>query len=401
MFNREASSRHVAVIAYTEYPRDPRVRREAEVLASDGSIVHVVSLRPRSGPSPSHLGGVHLREAPLLIRRGGLVRYLYQYLTFLVLSTAQLITLHRRRPLDLVHVHSLPDFQVFCALPLRLLGVPVLLDLHESTPELLQSRFHLSERSVVVRLAVAVQVLSCRFANHIIVACDGIREVLLARGLPAERITAVYNPGVEADGNSVAKDIRERLRLPDGPLLVHAGGINQERDLGTLLIAIARLPADSRISLVLAGNGERTYIETLRQIATSLDLEDRVIFVGGLSLEDSHALMALSEIGIVTLEESPHAHLAWPVRVREFVSLAKPIVVPRLRFLEKTIGDGALFYTAGDPVSLARQIAKALEGGPEIRQIVAEAGEVCDRLSAGGLKEILFRTAGTLIGKGA
>ena len=36
---------------------------------------------------------------------------------------------------------SLPDFLVFAALPLKLAGVPVLLDLHEAMPEFFASRF--------------------------------------------------------------------------------------------------------------------------------------------------------------------------------------------------------------------------------------------------------------------
>ena len=51
------------------------------------------------------------------------------------------VRLHRRERFALVQVHSLPDFLVFAALPLRLVGVPVLLDLHEAMPEFFRSRF--------------------------------------------------------------------------------------------------------------------------------------------------------------------------------------------------------------------------------------------------------------------
>src|SRR5439155_16122007 len=119
------SPQRVAVIAYTEYPYDMRIRREAETLAGDGYDVSVIATGTGSSLSSAFLGLVHLYELPLPIRRGGKSRYLYQYFFFLLMSTALLFCLHLRRGFDVVHVHSLPDFQVFCAAPLRLGGIPV------------------------------------------------------------------------------------------------------------------------------------------------------------------------------------------------------------------------------------------------------------------------------------
>ena len=87
--------RRVAVVAYTEYAQDPRVRKEAETLAQDGYQVHVFALRPRRGATPSHLGGVHIHYVPLTARRGGKIRYAYQYSVFLVITTAWLFLLQK------------------------------------------------------------------------------------------------------------------------------------------------------------------------------------------------------------------------------------------------------------------------------------------------------------------
>ena len=45
-------------------------------------------------------------------------------------------TRDRRRRYAVAQVHSLPDFLVFATMPLRIVGVPVILDLHEAMPEL-------------------------------------------------------------------------------------------------------------------------------------------------------------------------------------------------------------------------------------------------------------------------
>src|SRR2546426_12845436 len=75
-------ARRIAMVAYTEYASDPRVRREAETLGAEGHRVEAIVLRPRSGPSAAEIDGVHLHEVTLSARRGGVMRYLYQYGVF-------------------------------------------------------------------------------------------------------------------------------------------------------------------------------------------------------------------------------------------------------------------------------------------------------------------------------
>lgn len=380
----------VAVVAYTEYPWDPRVRREAETLASDGYAVHVIALRPRSGPSPSHLGGVHLHEVPLGSRRGGRLRYAYQYGLFLVLSTVLLVRLHLRRRFELVHVHSLPDFQVLCALPLKVSRVPVILDLHEAMPEIIAARFRTSTQALLPRIAAFLEGCSVRFADHVIAANDGIRSAVVGRGLPAARITAVYNASDFPPGGVDPVGLRQRLGLPDGRLLVHAGGINPERDLETLLRAMAQLPADADACLVIAGDGESAYTGALKTLAATLGIGDRVRFVGRLPIEEARALMTLSEIGLITLEANPLTELAWPSRIPEFAALGKPLIVPRLSFLQSVLENGAQYYAPGDAGSLAREIGGALTEPEKTARAAEKAGEICRRFEWRQMRRVLL-----------
>src|SRR5256712_14200307 len=117
---------------------------------------------------------------------------------FFLLSTIVLARLHSRRPFDLVHVHSLPDFQAFCGLPVRMTGGAVLLDLHEAMPEILASRFRIPASSVWVRLAAFLVPVRCAFANHLIAANDGIPAALPAPGLNAGHVTAAFNPAARS-----------------------------------------------------------------------------------------------------------------------------------------------------------------------------------------------------------
>jgi glycosyltransferase involved in cell wall biosynthesis len=344
------------------------------------------------------MDGVHIHEVPLVVKRGGKLRYLYQYGLFSAMSATVLARLHRSNPLHLVHVHSLPDFQVFSAFPLKVRRVPILLDLHEAMPEILGARFHLSPRSLWVRVAVLLEAASVRFADHVIAANDAIKGAIVARGVPPEKITAVYSAGEPVLSMPAGDHVRNELGLPAARYLVHAGGINPERDLETLLAAFARLPSGWGFHLVVAGDGDSRYMRLLMDLSSRLGIERRVHFVGRVPRETAHALMSLSDLGVVTLEANPLTDLAWPTRVIEFARMGKLLVVPRLKFLRETLGNGARYYTPGDPESLREAISAALTADAARGTMITAAEQVVRRFDWARMRELLLRVVRGLEG---
>lgn len=376
----QGSPKHVAVVAYSDYVHDMRIMNEAEALADAGFLVDVVSMRPENGGSSYHYSGITLHEVPLEIRRGGRVRYLYQYSMFFALSSAILLRLQIKYKFDFAHVHTLPDFQVFCTLPIKLIGGIVVLDLHEAMPEMLEARFQVKPGSLQHRLAVFAEVLSCRFADRLIAASEGIRDTICQNGIRPSRFAVVYNSGDREVLGQPPETLREILALPTQRLLVHAGSVNPERDLKTLIRALDML-AMPDLDIVIAGSGEPSYIESLRLLARELGLGDRIHFTGNLPIGDARALMSLSELGVVTLERNALTEFAWPVRIIEFANMKKHLVVPDVRFIRHVLGTSAEYYEPNDPVSLARAIRAALSESkmqsvrnPEPWQICAQFG---------------------------
>ena len=384
-------------MAYTEYPWDPRVRGESETLAREGYEVHAIAVRPKSGRSPSMLNGVFLWEVPLSTRRGGKVRYAFQYAMFLVLSSLMLFRLHREEAFDLVHVHSLPDFQVFSTLPLKFQRIPVLLDLHEAMPEILQARFRLRPSAFLSRAAVLLEAVSCWYANHVIAANDGIRAAVVGRGTPGQKVTTVYNTGDLEDKLPSPDRVRREMGLPEGLLIVHAGGINPERDLETLVRSIRGLVQTMDIHLVIAGDGDPNYLSSIRRLVAELGLTERVHFLGRLPRGEALALMSLSAVGLVTLESNPLTELAWPTRIVEFANLGKPLVMPNLAFIRETLGSAARYYDPGDPTDLSMVLETVLrhpEVGPSM---AAEMKRVAERFRSSSMKERFISVCRSLV----
>jgi len=349
--------KRICMVAYSEIVADPRILQEARALVASGWEIDIIGVRP-AGSAAVDSPAIRLHFVPIGTRRGGKLRYLYQYGLFLLVSTALLVSLQVRRRFAVVHVHSLPDFQVACALPLRALGVHVVLDLHESMPEIVRARFRLPRTSRWVRAAVAAERMSCRLADRVIASNPAIAQLAIDRGADAARVEVVYSIG-RVETSPDPETVRQRLNLRGSSFLVHAGGINPERDLETLIAATAFVSQSFPVRLVLAGSGDARYIEQLRQTSRTLGIGDSVEFVGQVPIEEAQALVAIAKVGVVTLQANPLTEIALPNRVLEFARLGKPLVLPDLALLRRLFEGGAYFYRPGSAVDLAGRIREA------------------------------------------
>ena len=135
----------ICIIRHYYYPEDPRSRREAEALADAGHEVDILTLRHPDEPAREVINGVNVRRLPVEHYRGSLPKYAYEYGAFFFLAFLVLTARLFRRRYDVVQVNSLPDFLVFAAVAYKLAGVPVVIDMHECTPELFCTKYGASQ----------------------------------------------------------------------------------------------------------------------------------------------------------------------------------------------------------------------------------------------------------------
>ncbi|MCL4553501.1 MAG: glycosyltransferase WbuB, partial [Candidatus Marsarchaeota archaeon] len=80
-------SRRVCHVVQSYYPRDPRIRRQAEALAEAGHSVQVVCLRAKGEKTREVINGVMVYRLPLERKRGTVARYLFEYLAFFIMAS--------------------------------------------------------------------------------------------------------------------------------------------------------------------------------------------------------------------------------------------------------------------------------------------------------------------------
>ncbi|HEX7491107.1 MAG TPA: glycosyltransferase family 4 protein [Candidatus Limnocylindrales bacterium] len=353
----------VAMIVHANYEEDSRVRREAEALVRAGWEVDVFGLR-RPGEAPSAvIEGVNLRRLPVRRHQGaGLPVYLAEYGAFLLRSLWSASRAHRRRRYDLVEVHSLPDYLVFAALPLKMVGVPVLLDLHEAMPEFFRSRFPKAANPISYKLLRLQEKLSIKFANEVLTVNEPLAERLRGLGLRSEKLTVVLN-SPDLGLFDAASNLRREF-MSDGTLrIVYTGALTPTYELDVVLRAIAVIKdarPDLPVQATFYGRGDARPI--LEALAAELGIMDRVAFPGRIPIEDVPRAVAEGDIGVAPTRLDPFTGMSLSTKVLEYAAMQKPVVASRLPTVERYFAPDTLsVYEPGNPQSLAEMVLKLID----------------------------------------
>ena len=244
------------MVVHAYYPiGESRVQREAKALVDNNCKVDVICLRQPGEPSRAVVYGVNVYRMPVRRHKGcGVWIQLVEYLAFFCLSFWRLTTLHLQQRYSAVQLHNPPDFLVFAALAPRLMGVKVILDLHDLTPEFYASRFKSDMDAWPVRLVRWQEYLACLFANHVITVSEPWRQTLIQRGLAPDKCSVVMNV---ADSKLFRRDQLKQHLPPDNYFhLFYHVTLTHRYGIDIALQAVARLQGDlPDIRLTIHGRG--------------------------------------------------------------------------------------------------------------------------------------------------
>jgi len=342
----------VAMIHLSDFALDSRVQRQARALAERGDEVHLVCLGEH--PRSMHVGAGWIHTHPVKGRKpiGGPGAYVREYANFIARALARLTLLDLRHRFDVVQPHNMPDAVVAAALLPRLRGAPIVLDVHDTFPELYETKFPGRLHRSVARLVGWEERICAAASSHLIVVTEQARRRLNARGVGTGRTTIVMNSPDER----VFGPPRPPVRWPiEGPLRVlYHGGLAPRFGVETLIRAVGLLGEDApAVHLRVCGWGEdRDRLAALaRELAPGrVDVAREPVpfaLIPG-ELERAH-------IGVVPPLHDPFTELLLPVKLLEYVHMGLPVVASRLPCMCDYFSDGEelRMFTPGDPHELA------------------------------------------------
>jgi glycosyltransferase involved in cell wall biosynthesis len=346
------SALRICHIAYTFYDSDNRVMRYVQGLANRGDRVDVVCLRERGQAWRDVAGQVRVYR---IQRRSATERrmstYLFKILLFCLKATFLLCGLQLRRRYDVVHVHNVPDFLVFAAWLPKLMGVRIILDIHDILPELYAGKFNGGAPSIGTRMLARMERACCHFADHVIVANDLWYHTLTARSVPPSRCTAILNyPDLSVFRPAATGAPRPTSRY----MILYPGSLNfhQGVDIAVRALAAAR-PYMPEAELHIYGSGPE--LPRLTRLVDELGLERVVKFSDSVSLACIAEVIASASVGIVPKRADGFGNEAFSTKILEFMACGVPVIVSRTRIdLHYFTEDLVSFFEPGDVYDLAR-----------------------------------------------
>lgn len=354
------SVRRICVLRHNYFPEEAHLARNVEALVAAGFQVDVVCLRePGASARESYKGG-DIYRLPLLHRRGGPLRYLFEYAGFFFLAFLLLAWRSLRRPYHTVEVYNLPDFLMFAALPARLRGSRVVLYLFEMMPEQLCNQHGTPFRQPLARLLRWVERISVRFADRVVTVSPHQKLAVMAR----------CHPGAEPE--VVANVPDERLFFPrpraEGPfrLLTH-GSLLPRYGIDVLVRAVPRISEEiPNLEVWITGQGEDK--PRLERLARKLGVERVVRFFPWAPLEQLPQHIAQVDIGIVT---TPAPWLL-PNKLFDYVAMGKPVVASDNEAIRAVFADtDVAYFQPGESGDLARRVLE-LHADPDLACGLAE-----------------------------
>jgi glycosyltransferase involved in cell wall biosynthesis len=341
------------MVHLSDFRLDSRIQRQARALAERGDEVDLICVGERE---ELRVGDGLIRVHPLASQKaaGGAGAYLRDYASFLARALRCVTMLDVGGRFDLVEIHNMPDVLTVAALRPRLRGVPVILNVHDTFPELFSSKFELAPGGAFERLLKYEERISAALATQIIVVTDQARLRLEGRGVGVGRTTVVMNSPDEG----VFGPRREPVDWPaDGRLRVlYHGGLAPRFGVETAIRSFARLRESvPRLELRVCGSGEDR--DRLATLAAQIAPERIDVSAQPVPFERIPDELAASHIGVVPTLHDHFTELLLPVKLLEYIHMGLPVVSSRLPGISSYFGERDLAtFVPGDEQDLARAV---------------------------------------------
>ena len=158
-------------------------------------------------------------------------------------------------------------------------------------------------------------------------------------------------------------EMRERLGLREGPLVLCVAAKRAHKNLDGLIRAFAALPEEARrpVAPLLVLPGSPTgYERELRALAADLGIAEDVAFPAWISEQDLEALYAAASAFVL-----PSLQEGFGLPVLEAMARGVPVACSNTSSLPEVAGDAALLFDPRDTDSIAAQLGRLLSD-PEL-----------------------------------
>jgi len=321
--------------------------------------IHLTSAKQGAAGDQQEVDGWHFFRTPALRRWWSGLPVLRQWAVVVGLQQRLLPIATRWKP-HILHAHS-PALNAVAALRVgRALGIPVVYEIRAFWEDAAADHGTSRPGGIRYRLTRALESHVLRRADAVTTISQGLRDDIVARGIPATKVTVIPNA---VDGKRFAAlspgpgKLARSLGLTGSPVLGFIGSFYAYEGLALLIAAMPRLLAGApSIQLLLVGGGPQE--AELRALVDALDLRASVKFAGRVPQELIGDYYQLTDILVYPRLPMRLTELVTPLKPLEAMAQGRLVVASDVGGHRELIEHGktGLLFKAGDAEALADQV---------------------------------------------
>lgn len=222
-----------------------------------------------------------------------------------------------------------------------------------------------SEGGLRYTLTKALESHVFKKADAVTTICDGLRNDIISRGIPAEKVTVIPN-AVDIEkftfGEAAVPELRQELGLDDKIVLGFIGSFYAYEGLPLLLDAMPlMLGQNSDIRLLLVGGGPQEAL--VKEKVKALNLDEQVIFTGRVPHNEVQRYYNQVDLFVYPRLSMRLTELVTPLKPLEAMAQGRLVVASDVGGHKELISDretGYLFR-AGEKESLSEAVLDLLD----------------------------------------
>jgi len=284
---------------------------------------------------------------------------------------------------DILHAHS-PVLNALPALDVgRAKGIPVVYEVRAFWEDAAADLGTAREWGPRYRLTRALETRALKRADAVTTICEGLRGDMLARGIPADKITVIPNavdPSQFRWAGAPDEALMRQFGLAPGATLGFAGSFYAYEGLDLLLRAMPLLLRSvPQARLLLLGGGPQD--ENLRALAAQLGIEDAVHFTGRVPHAEMARYYSAMDVMVYPRIARRLTDLVTPLKPLEAMAMGKLVVASDVGGHRELIrdGDNGHLFPAGSSDALARRLVEVLQNPGAWNAVVTHGREYVER----------------------
>lgn len=276
----------------------------------------------------------------------------------------RLIELAEKIRPDIIHAHS-PALNGMPAVRAgKALGIPVVYEIRAFWEDAAVDHGTTTENSLRYKLTRSQETWVVKEADAVTTICEGLRNDLAQRGVPAGKITVIPN-AVDIEkfplGGDADPVLRKQLGLEGVIVLGFIGSFYAYEGLDLLLTALPAILERKDVKVLLVGGGPQEL--ALKEQARQLGITDKVIFTGRVPHQEVNRYYDLIDVLVYARHSMRLTELVTPLKPLEAMAQGRVFVASDVGGHKELIrhGETGMLFKAGDAQALSTAVLGMLD----------------------------------------